>query len=268
MSGILVVVQARAGSTRLPGKVLLPLGQSTVLEVMLARVQATRLGTRIVVATTEDPADDAIVAAANRAGAMVWRGHPTDLLDRHYRAAQALGAEHVAKIPSDCPLIDPRVIDQVLGWYLDHMDRLDYASNLHPATHPDGNDVEVMRVSALADAWREATEPFEREHTTPFLWNRPERFRLGNVTWTPGRDGSRSHRLVLDYPEDYEVLQHVYRAIGEARPHSSVERLVEWLDAHPDVAHLNAKHRGSHWYAPLRHKLPGLAGPTSNKVMR
>src|SRR5262249_21841044 len=197
---------ARTGSTRLPGKVLLPLGGRTILERQLDRIRAAPAQFELVVATTTLPADDAIVTAARRAGVDCFRGHPTDLLDRHVGAARAAGADIVVKIPSDCPLIDPGAIARVLNVHERHEVPHDYLANLHPATWPDGNDVEVMTREALEHAWREADRPYEREHTTPFLWTRSRRFRIGNVVWETGRDLSRTHRFTLDYFEDYRFI--------------------------------------------------------------
>lgn len=259
-AGVVTVVQARCGSSRLPGKVLLPLGGATVLERMLERVaRARRCGT-LVVATTTAPVDAAIEAIAGAAGVLCYRGHPEDLLDRHYQVARALGAAHVVKIPSDCPLIDPAVIDRVIGAYLDRADRCDYLSNLHPPTYPDGNDVEICSFAALDVAWHRATRPFEREHTTPYLWERPETFRIGNVRWEAGRDLSQSHRVVLDYPEDYDVIRRVYDGLSASDPWFGVDDVVRYLDGHPAVAALNARHRGVNWY---RHHLAELRTVTA-----
>src|SRR3954468_11131426 len=176
-----VVVQARTGSTRLPGKVLLPVAGAPLLARMLERVRAATTPFEIVVATTIDPSDDPVVDLCRSEGARIFRGHPTDLLDRHVMAARELRADAVVKIPSDCPLIDPAAIDRVLGAF-----EGDFTSNLHPATWPDGHDVEIMTVEALETAHREATKPHEREHTTPFVWDQPQRFRCTNVTWESG----------------------------------------------------------------------------------
>jgi spore coat polysaccharide biosynthesis protein SpsF len=257
MSGpdVVTIIQARTGSSRLPGKVMLPLGGRTVLARLLERVRASRLAGEVVVATTTNRADDPIATQAARLGVAVVRGHPTDLLDRHYQAARALGPRYVVKIPSDCPLIDPAVIDRVVGWSLAQADSPDYVSNLHPATHPDGNDVEVMAFPALEIAWAEARQDHEREHTTPFLWDQPGRFRLGNVRWETGLDCSRTHRYVLDYPEDYAVIRELDRELSRRDPWFGVARAVDWLDRHPRIAALNARYRGVNWY---RHHLGSL----------
>jgi len=253
-NGVLTVVQARTGSSRLPGKVLKPLGRATVLECLLERLDRARLRGTIVVATTTDPADEEIARLCRRAGVRCYRGHPTDLLDRHYRVALAHGAQHVVKIPSDCPLIDPAIVDRVLQEYLADPEAYDYVSNLHPQSYPDGNDVEVMSFRALARAWRNAFKPHEREHTTPYLWDQPDLFRCGNVA-RAGDDLSRSHRVVLDYPEDYEVIRRIYDALSPRDPSFGADAIVQFLDEHPDVAARNARHRGVNWY---RHHLRDL----------
>jgi spore coat polysaccharide biosynthesis protein SpsF len=160
------------------------------------------------------------------------------------------------KIPSDCPLIDPSVIDRVLAAFDDARGALDFVSNLHPATYPDGNDVEVMSRDAIETAHREAKASHEREHTTPFLWDRPERFRIANVTWETGRDLSMSHRFTIDYPEDYAFLSAVYDALHrESAAPFSLGEILALLDARPDVFALNTKYAGVNWY---RHHLADL----------
>jgi spore coat polysaccharide biosynthesis protein SpsF len=255
---VLVVVQARTGSTRLPGKVLLPVAGAPLLVRMLERVRAARTAGEVVVATTTGAADEPVRELARQAGVRCVSGHPTDLLDRHYQAALECGLspaeDVVVKIPSDCPLIDPAAIDRVIGCYLEQPESYDFVSNLHPATWPDGNDVEVVPLAVLATAWREAGRPHEREHTTPFVWDRPERFRLGNVRWETGRDLSMSHRFTVDYPEDYDFVRAVYdalwspgeRARGE-RPFGVAE-ILELLAARPEIFELNRRFAGVNWY--------------------
>jgi spore coat polysaccharide biosynthesis protein SpsF len=250
---VLVVVQARTGSTRLPGKVMLPLGDRTLLEQMLARVTRAASIHDVVVATTPDPDDDAIVELAARAGVASFRGHPTDCLDRHHAAALARRADVVVKTPSDCPLVDPAVIDRVVGAHLAGA-RCDYTSNLHPETYPDGNDVEAIAMEALETAWREARMPHDREHTTPFLWDQAERFALRNVAWETGRDLSRTHRIVVDYVEDYQVVSAVFGALGPGP--FGVGDIADFLDANPAVRLRNAGRFGVTWQTreppPLR----------------
>ena len=249
----LVVVQARTGSSRLPGKVLLPVAGAPVLVRMLERVLAARTRFDLVVATTGRAEDDGLAGIVRRFGARVFRGHPTDLLDRHYRAARA---DVVIKIPSDCPLIDPAAIDRVLSAFLSGPGRYDFVSNLHPPTWPDGNDVEVMTFAALEQAHRSASAPHEREHTTPYFWDRPERFRVGNVAWETGLDFSMTHRFTLDYPDDYAFVAAVYEALWRRdRPVFPLADILALLEGRPDLRETNARYAGVNWY---RHHLADL----------
>jgi spore coat polysaccharide biosynthesis protein SpsF len=248
------VVQARTGSTRLPGKVLLPVAGAPLLLRMLERVRAARTLSEVVVATTTEAVDEPVRELARRAGVRCTSGHPTDLLDRHYQAAVECGlseaaADVVVKIPSDCPLIDPAVIDQVIGFHLEQPERFDFVSNLHPPTWPDGHDVEVVPLPVLAAARREAVRPHEREHTTPFIWDQPRRFRIGNVRWETGRDLSMSHRFTIDYAEDYAFVSAVYDALWTPRrPLFGLAEILELLAARPEVYQLNRRWAGVNWY--------------------
>ncbi|ALW86655.1 acylneuraminate cytidylyltransferase [Hymenobacter sedentarius] len=245
---IVTVVQARMGSSRLPGKVLLPLAGQPLLARMVARVQRAQLAGTVVVATTTEATDDAVAECCATHGLACFRGDALDLLDRHYQAARHYGADVVLKIPSDCPLIDPAIIDEVVGFYLHFSDRYDFVSNLHPATFPDGNDVEVMPFAALETAWREAQRPLEREHTTPFFWENPDRFRVGNVAWDTGQDFSMTHRWTIDYPEDYAFISAVYDALYPTIPAFGLDDILNLISKRPEIAQLNAHLAGVNWY--------------------
>ncbi len=263
---ILTVVQARRGSSRLPDKVSLPLAGQPLLVRMVERVQRARLAGQVVVATTTDPADDALGALCAAHGIAVFRGSPTDLLDRHYQAARAFGADAVVKIPSDCPLIDPAVIDRVLGFYLETAGQYDFVGNLHPATYPDGNDVEVMPLGALETAWREARRPLEREHTTPFFWENPGRFRLANVAWETGLDYSMSHRFTIDYPADYDFVKAVYDALYPANPAFGLADILALLRREPGIFGLNNALAGVNWYRNHLGELKTVAAAQTKRL--
>lgn len=252
---IVVVVQARTGSTRLPNKVLLPLSGRPLLQRMVERITSAHSSFDLVVATTKDRSDDPIRDLCAKIGIHCHSGHPTDLLDRHYWAAEELGAEVVVKIPSDCPLIDPAVIDRVIGHFLQNAGMYDFVSNLHPASYPDGNDVEVIPMATLMAAWREATKQYEREHTTPFIWDRPTDFRIGNVQWETGWDYSMTHRWTIDYPEDYLFVSAVYRELWNSSASFSLYDVLDLEKRRPDIHALNATYAGVNWY---RHHLAEL----------
>ncbi len=244
----MTIIQTRTGSTRLPGKVLLPLGGKPLFVRMAERVKQASLAGNIVIATTCAAEDDIIEQICLRESIECFRGHPVDLLDRHYQAAISSGADAIVKIPSDCPLIDAGVIDRVLTLFVECKGEFDYASNLHPATYPDGNDVEVFTIDTLKTAWLHARKGFEREHTTPFIWENPERFKLGNVHLETGVDYSMSHRWVLDYMEDYQVIRAVYDALSDNTPCFGIAEILAFLEKNPAIRKINEKYTGVNWY--------------------
>jgi spore coat polysaccharide biosynthesis protein SpsF len=207
------IVQARTGSTRLPGKVLLDLAGEPLLARVVDRAgRATSLDD-VVVATTSLPEDDAIEALARDRGWKITRGHPVDLTDRYHQAALEHRATVVVRITSDCPLIDPGLIDETVGAL--RSARADYASNtLEPRTYPRGLDVEALTTTALERAWHADHDPVTREHGTPYIYRHPEIFRLQRVS---GLEDHSSHRWTVDTAEDLEVVRRIYAAIGHDR---------------------------------------------------
>jgi spore coat polysaccharide biosynthesis protein SpsF len=204
------VVQARLGSTRLPGKVLLPLAGQPLLARVMRRAARAGSVDDVVVATTTLPSDDRIVELADREGWPVVRGSETDLLERYVQAARKHRADRVVRITSDCPLIDPGLIDDV-AMALER-EAGDYASNtLEPRTYPRGLDVEVMSRDALEVAARKDHDPASREHATPFIRRDSSRFRLVRVA---GDRDESAHRWTVDTPQDYDLVRRLYEALG------------------------------------------------------
>ena len=244
---IITVIQARMSSTRLPGKVMLPLLGKPLLIRMIERVNSAKLVGDVIVATSTNPDDDEIEKLCVQNNLICSRGHLTDLLDRHYQAAKQFNAEAVVKIPSDCPLIDPKVIDKVIEHYI-NSDEFDFVSNLHPATYPDGNDVEIFSFESLECAWKDATKDYEREHTTPFIWEHQDVFSVGNVTWETGYDYSSTHRWTIDFPEDYEFIRKVYDELYSNNPVFSLNDILTLLKQKPEIAEINQQYLGKYWY--------------------
>jgi spore coat polysaccharide biosynthesis protein SpsF len=199
------IIQARMGSTRLPGKVLMDVAGETMLARVMHRVRRARLIDELLVATTDRPADDAIVAECRKCSVPVSRGDQDDVLDRYFRAAQLAKAEIVVRITSDCPLIDPEITDKTIAAFLEA--RPDYASNTLVRTYPRGLDTEVISVAALARAWQEARKPYEREHVTPYIYEHPAEFKVLSVT---GDADYSAHRWTVDTPEDLEFVRAIY----------------------------------------------------------
>ena len=235
------------GSTRLPNKVLLPLADQPLLLRMYERVAASSLAGTIVIATTNDKEDDKIVELCKKNNIRYFRGEAEDLLDRHYKAALPFSPDAVVKIPSDCPLIDPRIIDRVLNFFIQN-NVYDFVSNLHPASYPDGNDIEVMSIDSLKLSWMNAKTKMEREHTTPYLWDNPDKFRIGNVLWESGKDYSMSHRFTIDYEEDYIFIKRVYDELFDEKIIFSLNDILNLLEKNPEIYNLNKKYAGVTWY--------------------
>jgi len=254
-SKVVIVVQARMASTRLPGKVMMTIMGKSLLAHMIERLNMMRYWATVVVATSENTEDDVIENEADELDIPCYRGSENNLLDRHYKAAKRFEADVVLKIPSDCPLIDPQAIDQALEFFFAKPDKYDYVSNLHPATYPDGNDVEIMTMACLEKARKEATRPMELEHTTPYIWENENLFRIGNVVWETGLDYSMSHRFTIDYPEDFDFIKRVFEELYPTNDDFTCQDIIDLLNRKPEIYNINAMHAGVNWY---RHHLNEL----------
>jgi spore coat polysaccharide biosynthesis protein SpsF len=201
MKNIVIISQARYGSSRLKGKVLLKIGDVTYLDVHLRRLSKTTFSRQIVVATTLEPESDQIIKIAQDNGCSSFRGSMTDVLDRYYHAAKEFKADIVVRVTSDCPLIDPSLLDEVVAQYLE--EPVDYLSNINPPSFPDGQDIEIMTFSSLERAWNEATQSYDREHVTPYLRNKSNGFKVKN--FSNSKDFSHI-RMTLDTQVDHARL--------------------------------------------------------------
>jgi glutamate-1-semialdehyde 2,1-aminomutase/spore coat polysaccharide biosynthesis protein SpsF len=235
-ANIVAIIQARMGSSRLPGKVLADIGGDSMLGRVVDRTRLSKSVSSVVVATSTASPDDAIAEFCARRDCAVYRGGETDVLDRYFQAAKAHRADVVVRITADCPLIDPAIIDRIVGAYC--KGGCDYASNTLVCTYPDGLDVEVFSRQALAIAHREARRQSDREHVTPYLRS-SRRFRLRNVDCELGR--SLQHlRWTVDEPQDLAFVRAVYARLG-GRPDFSWREVLALLDAEPSLAELNSE---------------------------
>ena len=206
---IVGIIQARMGSTRLPGKVLEDIGGKTMLARVVRRAQRAALLDQIVVATTVEQLDDVIADECGRLAVPVFRGEELDVLDRYYQAAEMYEAEAIVRITSDCPLIDPEIVDHVVYHFLG--EGPDCASNTVIRTYPRGLDVSVMTMSALRCAWHEADESYQREHVTPYIYQNPDLFEILPVT---GRMDYSGFRWTVDTVGDLEFVRALYSRLG------------------------------------------------------
>lgn len=231
---VVAVIQARMGSTRLPGKVLRRLGDRSVLAHAIARVHACPLVDSVIVATTTLAADTAIAEEAARLGVGCHRGSEADVLERYHEAAQMALADVVVRVTSDCPLFDPEVLTRMLETFRKADPTPDYLSNTLERSFPRGLDAEIFTRAALDSAHVAATQPHEREHVTPYLYGHPEAFTLHTFK----REGeSLAHlRWTLDTEEDWEFMTAVFKAL----PAPNTAEVLALLEERPGLIALNA----------------------------
>jgi spore coat polysaccharide biosynthesis protein SpsF len=229
---VVAIIQARMGSTRLPGKVLAEIGGKPMLRRVLDRVRAAKRVDEIIVATSVEPADDVIAAFCHQRACPCFRGSEMDVLDRYYHAAREHDADAIVRITSDCPLIDSEVTDRTVQAFLD--ERPDYASNSLDRTYPRGLDTEVIARSALERAWREAGENYQRVHVTPYIYQNPGVFRILSVR--EEQDHS-PQRWTVDTPEDLEFVREVYARMGDEV--FSWREAIALLEREPELAEIN-----------------------------
>lgn len=231
---ILAILQARTSSTRLPGKVMLPVAGAPMLQRQIERLRRSRRIDRLIVATSDRRDDDRVAAVAATAGVDAYRGSLDDVLDRYYRAAAPYRPDLIVRLTGDCPLADWQVVDRVIDHALDG--GFDYASNTLRPTWPDGLDVEVVTFATLAAAWHEAADALEREHVMPFITRRPERFRLGSVE---NDVDLSSLRWTVDEPSDYTLISRIYDMLYGRNPGFTTTDILRLLTEQPGLISIN-----------------------------
>lgn len=236
------IIQARMGSSRLPGKVMKTLCGHSVLSHVIRRVK-TSTGTReVIVATTTLPLDDIVAKEAAQLGVGVFRGSESDVLSRYRQAAQSYGPETIlVRVTADCPLFDPTLLDEMLLEFRNALERkesLDYLSNTLDRTFPRGLDAEIFRLSALLKADREARNMYEREHVTPYIYRHPDLFSVRNFS---GKSDRASLRWTLDTNEDWEVIQFIYQRLYREGRLFSTDEVYRLYEQEPWLVNVNAE---------------------------
>ena len=217
---VVTIVQARMGSTRLPGKIMLDLAGKPLLARVIDRIKRSEKYGKLVIATSTLARDDVVADFCNEIQKSCFRGSESDLLDRYYYAAKAFGADVVVRITSDCPLIDPLLIDDVIGAFMEKGAGVDYLSNFYPEyTYPHGLETEVMGMAALEKAWKEDQNPAWREHVSDYILNNPEKFNLSGIGYS---EVLTHHRWTVDYLQDFELVSKIYDHFQE--------NVFNWID--------------------------------------
>lgn len=241
---IVAIIQARMGSSRLPGKVLEDIGGKPMLERVVCRARRSKFVGQVVVATTTDQMDDPVEDYCKSHGIPCFRGDPYDVLDRYYQAAQTFNAKIIVRLTADCPLIDPVEMDRTIEAFF--REGVDFAANRLPPpwkrTTPIGMDTEVVTFTAFEQAWREAEKKYAREHVMPYLYEQEGRFRILLVDHDP----DLGHlRLTVDTHEDLILVRKIYEQFGN-KDDFSLQDILDLLDENPEFLEINVniKHKG------------------------
>lgn len=234
---VVAIVQARMGSSRLPGKVMREIVGKPTLWHLVNRLKRSRLIDKIVIATTDKAKDKPILKLAKESGIDGFAGSEDDVLDRYYQAAKEYNAEVVVRITADCPLIDPELVDRVVSYYLENRDRLDYVSS--GLSYPDGIvETEVFSLATLEKAWKEARLLSEREHVTPYIRKNPTVFRTAKVE----NQEDLSHlRLVVDDEKDFQLVTEIFENLYKDGKIFHLNDILEFLSKRPELLELNKR---------------------------
>ena len=227
---IAAIIQARMGSSRLPGKILKPILGRPMLELQIERVMRASRIDRLTIATSTDPSDDLVEQFCSERDLSCFRGSLEDVLDRYYQAVMAIGANQIVRLTGDCPLSDPELIDEVIDHHL--KGQYDYTSNVLELTYPDGLDVEVFSAQALEIAWNEAELPSQREHVTFYFIQNPGCFDLGSVR---GVKDLSDFRWTVDYEEDFKLVSEIYQALYAGTPEFRMQDVIQFLRHNPSI---------------------------------
>ena len=236
---VVCIIQARMGSTRLPGKVMLDLCGKTVLGHVIERVKKVENIDEIVIATTTKEEDILIIEEALKYGVKIFRGSEEDVLSRYYYAAKDNEADMVVRITSDCPLIDPEITQKIIDYYLKNKDSFDYVSNTLERTFPRGLDTEVFSFKALEKAFNETILQRDREHVTPYIWDNPNMFSLGCYK----NDVDCSYlRWTLDTKDDFELIGRIYLYLYPLKKDDfGIEDILFLYEKDRELLHINNK---------------------------
>jgi len=234
----IAIIQARMGSTRLPGKVLREINGIPMLKHQIDRVEKSKDLDDIVVATSTLSKDDPIAEFCRKNNIRCFRGSEDDVLDRYYRCAKEYSADIIVRLTADCPLLDPALIDKTI--VLLKESKADFAANTVPpdsSKYPNGSDVEVFSMSALERAHKECADPHDREHVTFYFWKYDNGFRTAQLQ---GRKDLSQYRITVDYPEDLEVVEYIFKEIERRGIFGNLEDIIEIIDARPEMRMKNS----------------------------
>lgn len=232
-----VIIQARVGSTRLPGKVLMEIKGKKVLEHVVERVKLAKLVDTVIIATTTSENDDKLADLAISNNWLLHRGSEDDVLSRYYEAAQKYHLDVIVRITSDCPLIDPNVINDMIDFYINHDYQMisNAGADLSKRTFPRGLDVEIFSIDALRNAYLNAKEQYQREHVTPFIYENYNEvfYYLNDLDYS-------KYRWTLDTEEDWKLINKIYQYLYNGEHSFFLRDIIKLMNEKPELVEINA----------------------------
>lgn len=232
----MAIIQARMGSSRLPGKVLMDISGKPMVWHVINRLKGCKWLDRIIVATSTSFKDDPVETFCRSNEVLFFRGSEKDVLDRYYQAAKKYKANVVVRITADCPLIDPETVDRVIEGYLSRIDYFDVASNVIERTYPRGLDVEVFSFEALKKCWQTADKGYQREHVTPYFYENSDKFKMFNVK---SSEDLSLHRWTVDEESDLTMVRKIFENFKGNKNIFSASDIVTFFKTRPDVKAFN-----------------------------
>lgn len=237
ISAVNVIIQARMGSTRLPGKILKNLCGKPMLWQVIQRLSKSEQTDKIIVATTDLEQDDLVEKFCVSNDILYYRGSSDDVLSRYYNTYRQFPSDIIVRITADCPLIDQAILDEMIIDFKSNVESVDYLSNTLKRTYPRGLDVEIFSSETLELIYEKATSNFEREHVTPYIYNHPELFRLRNFE---NRIDYSSYRWTVDTKEDFDLITKIYEYFQELNSSFDFNDILNLFKSNPELHKINA----------------------------
>ena len=250
------IIQCRLSSSRLPAKIFLPGPTKTLIEHLLERLKKSKFLKKIIIATTNNSNDDFTYNFLRNEND-IFRGSEKNVLERYYNCAKKYKSEIIVRITSDCPLMDYRLIDEMIEFFLKK--DCDYLSNIHPPSLPDGFDIEIFTFKSLETSYKNAKESFQKEHVTPYIWDQPNKFNISNFS-TNLKDKKlyEKYRLTLDYIEDYLVIFEIYNKLYKKNKFFSYIDIINVIKKNKNLKKNNNKLIKVNWYGLYLKKLKSI----------
>lgn len=240
MKRIHCIVQARLGSTRLPGKIFLIGKKKPLIDHLIERLKFSKQISKIIIATPETYGQDLFKIHFNLIKDNIFFGPENNVLARYYKCAKKFNSKIIVRITSDCPLMDYRIIDKMILYF--KKKKCDYLSNVHPRNYPSGLDVEIFKFSALKRAYFNAKKNFEKEHVTPYIWRNPKKFKILNYkSVNLQKNLNKNYRLTLDYLEDYILIATIFKKLYKNDKKFSFDKILKFLKKNHKISKINKK---------------------------